>query len=586
MNLFKTYKRALEMLLREGPAVYFLAIANAGIGFVQLAEPMLFGAIVDALANSRPTSGYIMTWALIGIVGIVASVVVSVAADRMAHRCRLGAMAEAFDKAITLPISYHAHTGTGATVRNVLAGADALFGTWLTFLREQFSAFVAVLLMVPLAYYMEWRLALLLTALGVIYVILNMAVVHRTSARQKEVEKHHIQVSGRVGDVVSNVAIVQSYARLSAEAEMLRNDMQRLLQAQYPVLTWWGFLTVLNRAAATITMICVFALGSYLITQGQLSVGEIVAFVGFATLLIGKLDQLSAFVTRLFMQAPTLATFFGLLDTNADIVDDKDAPPLADPRGAVRFENVTFRYDAQGHGVFDLDFNVKAGDTLALVGPTGAGKTTALALLQRLRDPSQGRILIGGQDIRDVQLTSLRHAIAVVFQDAGLFNRSIAENIRLGRPTASDADVEKAARLAQAADFVARKDGGYDFVAGERGGALSGGERQRLAIARAILKDAPILILDEATSALDTETEAKIKQALDTLRQGRTTFIIAHRLSTVANADQIVVMEEGRITERGTFAELSKAGGMFQRLIKEGSFTEPAAAEPDTISTP
>jgi ATP-binding cassette subfamily B protein len=586
MNLFKTYKRALEMLLREGPAVYFLAIANAGIGFVQLAEPMLFGAIVDALANSRPTSGYIMTWALIGIVGIVASVVVSVAADRMAHRCRLGAMAEAFDKAITLPISYHARTGTGATVRNVLAGADALFGTWLTFLREQFSAFVAVLLMVPLAYYMEWRLALLLTALGVIYVILNMAVVHRTSARQKEVEKHHIQVSGRVGDVVSNVAIVQSYARLSAEAEMLRNDMQRLLQAQYPVLTWWGFLTVLNRAAATITMICVFALGSYLITQGQLSVGEIVAFVGFATLLIGKLDQLSAFVTRLFMQAPTLATFFGLLDTNADIVDDKDAPPLADPRGAVRFENVTFRYDAQGHGVFDLDFNVKAGDTLALVGPTGAGKTTALALLQRLRDPSQGRILIGGQDIRDVQLTSLRHAIAVVFQDAGLFNRSIAENIRLGRPTASDADVEKAARLAQAADFVARKDGGYDFVAGERGGALSGGERQRLAIARAILKDAPILILDEATSALDTETEAKIKQALDTLRQGRTTFIIAHRLSTVANADQIVVMEEGRITERGTFAELSKAGGMFQRLIKEGSFTEPAATEPETITTP
>jgi glucan exporter ATP-binding protein len=579
MNLFKTYKRALEMLLREGRSVYFLAIANAGIGFVQLAEPMLFGAIVDALASSRPTSAYIMTWALIGIIGIIANVVVSVAADRMAHRCRLGAMAEAFDKAITLPISYHAKTGTGATVRNVLAGADALFGTWLTFLREQFSAFVAVALMAPFAFYMEWRLALLLTALGAIYVVLNMAVVHRTSARQAEVEKHHIQVSGRVGDVVSNVAIVQSYARLSAEAEMLRNDMQRLLQAQYPVLTWWGFLTVLSRAAATITMICVFALGSHLITQGELSVGEIVSFVGFATLLIGKLDQLSAFVTRLFMQAPTLATFFELLDTHPDILDNPEAPPLADPGGDVRFENVTFRYDAKGHGVFDLDFTVPAGNTLALVGATGAGKTTALALLQRLRDPDQGRILIGGEDIRDIQLTSLRHAIAVVFQDAGLFNRSIAENIRLGRPSASDADVQEAARLAQAADFVARKDGGYEFIAGERGGALSGGERQRLAIARAILKDAPILILDEATSALDTETEAKIKQALDTLREGRTTFIIAHRLSTVADADQIIVMEAGRIIERGTFAELSRAGGMFQRLVKEGSFTEPAPSK-------
>ena len=580
MNLFKIYKRALLMLLREGRAVYFLAIANAGIGFVQLAEPMLFGAIVDALAGNRPTSVYILTWAVIGIVGIIASVVVSVAADRMAHRCRLGAMADAFDKAITLPISYHARTGTGATVRNVLAGADALFGTWLTFLREQFAAFVAVALMAPFAFYMEWRLALLLAALGVIYVVLNVLVVHRTSARQAEVEKHHIQVSGRVGDVVSNVAIVQSYARLSAEAEMLRHDMQRLLAAQYPVLTWWGLLTVLSRAAATITMICVFALGSYLITLGELSVGEIVSFVGFATLLIGKLDQLSAFVTRLFMQAPTLGTFFDLLDTTSDIIDDKNAPPLARPRGSVRFEHVTFRYDAQGHGVFDLDVTVPAGNTIALVGPTGAGKTTALALLQRLRDPEQGRILIGGQDIRDVNLTSLRHAIAVVFQDAGLFNRSIAENIRLGRPSASDAEVEKAARLAQAADFIARKPGGYEFVAGERGGALSGGERQRLAIARAILKDAPILILDEATSALDTETEAKIKQALDTLRQGRTTFIIAHRLSTVANADQIIVMEEGRIIERGTFAELSNAGGMFQRLVKEGSFTEPAATKP------
>ena len=577
MNLFRTYKRALLMLMREGPAVYLLAIANAGIGFVQLAEPMLFGAIVDALAGSRPTSAYIVAWAVIGIVGIVASVVVSVAADRMAHRCRLGAMAEAFDKAITLPISYHARTGTGATVRNVLAGADALFGTWLTFLREQFAAFVAVALMAPFAFYMEWRLALLLAALGAIYVALNILVVHRTSARQAEVEKHHIEVSGRVGDVVSNVAIVQSYARLSAEAEMLRHDMQRLLAAQYPVLTWWGFLTVLSRAAATITMICVFALGSYLITLGELSVGEIVSFVGFATLLIGKLDLLSAFVTRLFMQAPTLKTFFKLLDTTPDIIDDRNAPALADPRGSVRFENVTFQYDAQGHGVFELDFTVPAGSTLALVGPTGAGKTTALALLQRLRDPDQGRILVGGQDIRDVNITSLRHAIAVVFQDAGLFNRSIAENIRLGRPAASDADVERAARLAQAANFIARKPGGYDFVAGERGGALSGGERQRLAIARAILKDAPILILDEATSSLDTETEARIKTALDRLRQGRTTLIIAHRLSTVANADQIVVMDEGRIIERGTFAELSRAGGVFQRLVREGSFTEPKA---------
>ena len=247
----------------------------------------------------------------------------------------------------------------------------------------------------------------------------------------------------------------------------------------------------------------------------------------------------------------------------------------------MHFDNVTYRYDDRGHGIFDVTFTATAGQTVALVGPTGAGKTTALALLQRIRDPDEGRILIGGQDIRLVDQTSLRQAIAVVFQDAGLFNRSLADNIRMGRPEASDAEVRAAADLAQAGDFITRKPGELAFIAGERGGALSGGERQRLAIARAILKDAPILILDEATSALDTETEGRIKQALDTLRRERTTFIIAHRLSTVADADLILVLDKGRIVERGTFRELQHAGGLFAKLVTQGDFTEPKP-EPDS----
>jgi ATP-binding cassette, subfamily B, beta-glucan exporter len=278
---------------------------------------------------------------------------------------------------------------------------------------------------------------------------------------------------------------------------------------------------------------------------------------------------------RIFQYAPTLRSFFELLDATDGVREKPNALALGKVAGNVRYEDVTFHFKNSDQGVFGVSLDAPAGKTVALVGPTGAGKTTTLALLQRLRSLDAGRITVDGHDIADVTLTSLRHNMAVVFQDAGLFNRTIAENIRIGRPEATDAEVEQAARLAEAHDFIAKKPGGYGFVIGERGASLSGGERQRLAIARAILKDAPILILDEATSALDVETEARIKRALDRLRSGRTTFIIAHRLSTVANADTILVLEAGRVVEQGTFRELVALKGLFARLVAEGGFTEP-----------
>ncbi len=575
MTLVTVYKRALSLLSGERWLCAGLVLANAAVGLLQLAEPVFFGWIVDALATGKPTFGLIGLWALLGFFSILASVLVAISADRLAHRQRLAAMANAFEHAITLPLSYHADRGTGAIVRTILAGATSLFGTWLTVMREQIAAITAILFLAPVAFWMEWRLALLLLLLSIFYAFLNVLVIRRTSKGQAAVEQYHVDVSGRVGDVVGNITIVQGYSRLAAEADMMRQTMQRLLSEQYPVLTWWGVLTVLNRAAATVTMVAVFGLGSYLASKGEITVGEIVSFAAFASLLISKLDQLTSFVSRLFMETPTLATYFSLIDEQAVLKDAPGATNLVDVKGTIRFEDVSFRYGEGDQGVFDVNVEVPAGQTIAVVGPTGAGKTTLMALLQRLRDPEDGRILIDGRDIKSVTLHSLRQNFAVVFQDAGLFNRSIAENIAVGRPDAGDEAIREAAHLARAEAFISAKPGGMSFVAGERGASLSGGERQRIAIARAILRNAPILILDEATSALDTKTEAEIKAALDTLREGRTTLIIAHRLSTVANADLIVVMDKGRIVETGRYDQLVEQDGLFASLVKAGDFSVP-----------
>ncbi|MGE3065527.1 MAG: glucan ABC transporter ATP-binding protein/ permease [Hyphomicrobiaceae bacterium] len=579
MSAAQVYRRAVALLSEERGLTIWLALSGMAVAIVQLAEPILFGRVVDALSRKADAFPTIGLWAAIGLFGIFASVVVAVAADRLAHRSRLAALSQAFERAITMPISYHAEKGSGAVVRAILAGTDGLFWLWLSFLREQLTAIVGIVCLVPTAISMDWRMASILAVLAVVYLLLNMLVVHKTSDGQAAVEQYHSNVYGRVGDVLGNVTVVQSFSRLSAEMQAMRSIMSELLAVQYPVLTWWGLLTVLTRAAATITMVAVFAAGAVLSARGEITVGQIVAFVAFANLLIAKLDQLSSFAVRIYQLAPTLRTYFELLDAREGVLEKPGAEDLITTGGSVRYEDVSFRFGNSDQGVFDLSFEALPGETVALVGPTGSGKTTTLALLQRMRTPDRGRIVVDGEDIAAVTLSSLRRGIAVVFQDAGLFNRSIAENIRIGKPDATDEEVERAGRLAEAHDFIMKKPGGYAFVIGERGASLSGGERQRIAIARAILKDAPILILDEATSALDAETEARIKRALDTLRKGRTTFIIAHRLSTVADADRILVLDHGRIIERGRFRELVAQGGLFARLVAEGGFTEPTAPD-------
>jgi ATP-binding cassette subfamily B protein len=409
-------------------------------------------------------------------------------------------------------------------------------------------------------------------------------VLKKAEAGQSAVERHYTEMAERTSDALGNVALVQSYSRIEDEVTALRNVVAKLLGAQMPVLSWWALAAVATRASTTLTMLSIFIVGIMLYMQGLTTIGEIVTFTAFAGLLIGKLEHAVSFANQLFMVAPRLKEFFDVFDTEPAVRDRPDAVDPGRVRGLVEFKDVSFSYDGKKPAVADLNFTVLPGEIVALVGPTGAGKSTALALLHRVFDPQSGVVRIDGMDIRALKLAGLRRNIGVVFQEVLLFNRSIAENLRVGKPDATDAEIREAAARAQALDFIGAKPEGFEATAGERGRMLSGGERQRVSIARALLKNPPILILDEATSALDAATEARVQAALDEVMKDRTTFVIAHRLSTVRNATRILVFEHARIVESGTFDELVRQNGVFAGLARAQYLATEATTPPAIAS--
>jgi len=348
----------------------------------------------------------------------------------------------------------------------------------------------------------------------------------------------------------------------------LKSVSERLLAAQFPVLSWWAVIAVLTKASTTLTVLSTILFGTWLFQHGLISIGEIVTFMALAGMVIVRLDQAVGFANRMALDAARLREFFDVLDTVPAMHDRPDAVDPGRFEGRVEFDNVSFAYDGSRPTVSNLSFTALPGETIALVGATGAGKSTALMLLHRAFDPQSGTIRIDGRDVRDFKLGALRRNIGVVFQEALLFNRSIAENLRAGRPDATDEQMRDAVARAQALEFIEYNADGFEAKAGERGRALSGGERQRLSIARALLKDPPILILDEATSALDAATEQRVLAALDEVMKNRTTFVIAHRLATIRNATRILVFDGGRIVESGSFDELYRLGGRFTALTK------------------
>lgn len=578
MSFLRLYGRAIALLRSEARLAIVLVLANIGLVGAQFAEPVLFGRIIDKLTSGavhqiKPSleslSPLILAWAGFALVSITLAMFSALHADRLAHRQRLALMARYFEHVLHLPLSFHAATHSGRSLKVMIESANGLFMIYLTFFRESLAAMVATLVLLPLSLLLNWRLGLLLIGLMAVFFALIAYVRRRTEVLQTSVERFNSTLAERVSDALGNVPVIQSFTRIESEASAMRGLSQSVLRAQLPVLTWWAMAVVGAKAAATVTLLLIFVFGTSLYLDGLGTIGEIVMFMNFAVMLISRLEQLANLFNMLFLHTPRLREYFDVLDLRPAVAERSGARDPGRLAGRVRFEDVDFVYPgSQRPAVAGLAFTVEPGETVALVGATGSGKSTTLSLLHRVYDPAAGRITIDGFDIRDMPLDALRRNIGVVFQEPMLFARSIEDNLLVGKPDASPADLAQALELAQAGDFIAQQTGALQANVGERGRLLSGGERQRLAIARALLKDPPVMIFDEATAALDATTEQKLQVALAKATQGRTTFIIAHRLATIRHAAKILVFESGRIIETGTFDELVTRNGVFARLAR------------------
>ena len=564
-------KRLFLLLAPYWKTLIISALLLVGRAGLELVPPLFQKEIIDEIITARDLKylGVVIA-ALIGAYAL--SQLVQIGDNYIRHalgekfifdlRVRLYAYLQ------KMSLSFFERTSTGELMSRVTNDLSAL---------EHFVTHGSALTAVDLIrliggsvilFVLDWRLA----ALVLIPIpILAIALRHYNT----KVRPVYRSVRARLGDInaklqdnLSGIRVIQAFAREDLERKRFTTESERYYQARVEGIRYWSVFFPAIRFLGAMGSVIVLGVGAVMAVKGELSLGTLVAFLSYTTSFYEPINRLTE-VDNIFQEAIAAGErFFELLDETTEVKDAPGAIDLPAVRGEIVFNRVTFRYGTGDQILHDLVFQMAPGEMVALVGPSGAGKTSIANLICRFYDPVQGKISLDGHDLRRIKLSSLRQQVAVVLQDSFLFNNTVLENLLYGKPNAAKEEIIQAAVAANAHDFIMRLPEDYETQIGERGVKLSGGQKQRLALARAILADPSVLILDEATSSVDAEAEFLIQQALERVLKGRTSLVIAHRLSTIRNADNIIVLDQGRIVESGKHEELMLRGGLYNQLYQ------------------
>jgi len=490
------------------------------------------------------------------------SQVISVAAQRAITELRRRVQA----RVLRLPVSFFDSTQSGVLINRVMNDAEGIRNLIGTGIIQLIGGSLTATIALGYLFYLNWFLTTLTLAFLAIFAAVMAIAFQRLRPIFRERSKIQAEVSGRLGQAMGGARVVKVYTAEKREEIVFTRGAHRLFRNIASTITGTSAIAAVSTVIIGAVGVLILTVGGRAVTAGTMTLGDLVSYIFFVGLVSFPVVQMASIGTQLTEAFAGLDRIREIFETPTEDEDDASRHLLARPDGDVVFEHVWFEYREGIPVLRDVSFTARAGTTTALVGSSGSGKSTLISLILAFNRPLKGRVTIGGQDLATLKLRDYRATLGVVLQDNFLFDGTIADNIAFSKPGATAAEVREAARIANCDEFIAGFPDGYDTIVGERGVKLSGGQRQRVAIARAILADPQVLILDEATSSLDSESEKQIRDALRSLRSGRTTFVIAHRLSTIRSADQILVLEQGEIIERGSHRELMALGRRYKEL--------------------